>query len=161
MQRLAVISYGRAERSRNEAQDTMKVVRSVILLAVGLFLGFAIETRVSFGASAGGLTQTQSGGGVTVKVTYLNPKASDDVRFQVLLDTHSVNLDGYDLKRLSLLRDETGKTYEVARTEGKGSGHHREFILIFPQSSGDAKRLEFVIKDIAGVKERTFRWDLE
>lgn len=139
----------------------MKAVMPAFLFVGGLFLGSVFETAVSFGASAGGLTQTQSGGGVTVKVTYLNPKASDALRFQVVLDTHSVNLDGYDLKSLSLLRDETGKTYEVARTEDKGSGHHREFILVFPQSSGDAKRLELVIKDIAGVKERTFRWNLE
>jgi len=149
------------ERSRNGGQDTMKGVMSVILFVGGVFLFSLFETRVSFGASAGGLTQTQAGGGVTVKVTYLNPRASDDVRFEVILDTHSANLDGYDLKNLSLLRDEAGKTYEVTKTENKGSGHHREINIVFSKPSAEAKRLELVIKDVAGVKERTFRWNLE
>lgn len=139
----------------------MKTVISIIFFAGGLFLASLFAARVSSGAPAGGLTQTQSGGGVTVKVTYLNPKASGEVRFQVVLDTHSVNLDGYDLKSLSLLRDEAGKTYEVAKTENKGSGHHREITIIFSRPSTEAKRLELVIQDVAGVKERTFRWNLE
>ena len=139
----------------------MKAVMSVILFVGGLFLFSLFETGASLGASAGALTQTQSGGGVTVKATYLNPKASDDVRFQVVLDTHSVDLDGYDLKSLSLLRDEAGKTYEVAKTENKGSGHHREVTVIFSKPSPEAKRLELVIRDVAGVKERTFRWNVE
>jgi hypothetical protein len=33
--------------------------------------------------------------------------------------------------------------------------------LTFPKVSPEAKRLEIVIKDVAGVKERTFRWNLE
>jgi hypothetical protein len=139
----------------------MKAVMSVILFVGGLFLFSLFETGASLGASAGGLTQTQAGGGVTVKVTYLNPKASDDVRFEVILDTHSVNLDGYDLKSLSLLRDEAGKTYEVAKTENKGSGHHRELTIVFSKPSPEAKRLELVIKDIAGIRERIFRWNVE
>jgi hypothetical protein len=156
-----MISGGCKERYRNGGQDTMKAVMSVILFVGGVFLFSLFETTVSLGAYVGGLTQTQSGGGVTVKVTYLNPKASDDVRFEVILDIHSGNLDGYDLKNLSLLRDEAGKTYEVAKTENKGSGHHREIVLSFPKPSPETKRLELVIKDIAEVKERTFRWDPE
>jgi hypothetical protein len=139
----------------------MKAVMSVILFVGGAFLFSLFETGASFGASAGALTQTQSGGGVTVKATYLNPKASDDVRFEVILDTHSANLDGYDLKSLSLLRDEAGKTYEVVETENKGSGHHREITVIFSKPAPEAKRLELVIKDIAGIRERIFRWNVE
>ena len=137
----------------------MKAVMSVILFVGGLFLFSLFETRASLGASAGGLTQTQAGGGVTVKVTYLNPKASDDVRFQVILDTHSVNLDGYDLKALSVLQDDAGKTYQPTGVENKGSGHHREVTVSFPKATPEIKWLELVIKDIAGAKERTFRWD--
>jgi len=128
---------------------------------MGLFLVSLFGISESFSAAASELTRTHSGGGVTVKVTHLNPQGADDVRFQVVLDTHSGNLDGYDLKNLSLLRDETGKTYEVAKTENKGSGHHREITITFSKPSPEAKRLELVIKDIAGIKERTFRWNLE
>jgi hypothetical protein len=134
--------------------------------ALGLFFVMALISGVlgyseSFGAAGSDKTQTVSGGGVTAKVTYLNPKTGDDLRFQVALDTHSVALDGYDLKSLSVLRDDTGKTYMPSAVENKGSGHHREVILIFPKLSPAAKRLEVVIKDVAGMKERTFRWDLE
>lgn len=134
--------------------------------ALGLFFVMALISGVlgyseSFGAAGSDTTQTVSGGGVTAKVTYLNPKTGDDPRFQVALDTHSVALDGYDLKSLSVLRDDTGKTYMPSAVENKGSGHHRESILIFPKLSPAVKRLEIVIKDVAGVKERTFRWNLE
>ena len=112
-------------------------------------------------AAAAGATQSVSGGGVTAKVAYLNPKSGDDPRFQVVLDTHSVNLDGYDLKTITILRDDTGKTYLPNGAENKGSGHHRESVLTFPKPAPETKRLELVIKDVAGVKERTFRWNLE
>jgi hypothetical protein len=91
----------------------------------------------------------------------LNPKGGDEPRFQVVLDTHSVVLDGYDLKTLSVLRDETGKTYLPSAAENKGSGHHREIVLTFPKPGREVKRVELVIKDVAAVKERIFRWDLQ
>ncbi len=130
------------------------------VLLGGLFLFALFGLSEGFGAAAPGLTRTQSGGGVTVKVTYLNPQGADDARFQVLLDTHSVSLDGYDLKALAILRDEGGKEYQPTQMENKGSGHHREITLIFPKPSAETKKLDLVIKDIAKVKERSFSWDL-
>ena len=127
---------------------------------VGIILVGLFAASDGYGAAAPGLTRTHSGAGVTVKVTYLNPQGTDGSRFEVVLDTHSVNLDGYDLKELSVLRDETGKEYQSTQVENKESGHHREIILIFPKSSSGAKRLDLVIKDIAKVKERSFSWDL-
>lgn len=46
------------------------------------------------------LTPIHSDGGVTAKVTYLNPEGTEDTRFEISLDTHSVNLNNYDLKAL-------------------------------------------------------------
>jgi hypothetical protein len=106
-------------------------------------------------------TQTASGGGVIVKVSYLNPRSNEDPRFRVVLDTHSVGLDGYDLKSLAVLRTGTGKDYLPTAVENKGSGHHREVVLTFPKVGLEAKHLEVTIKDVAGVKERTFRWKVE
>jgi hypothetical protein len=136
-------------------------MKALAIVFAGLVLNGLLENGESFGAAASDATQTVSGGGVTAKITYLNPKSSDEPRFQVVLDTHSVALDSYDLKAISLLRDDTGKTYLPNAVENKGSGHHREVILTFPKVSPEAKRLEIVIKDVAGVKERTFRWNLE
>jgi len=112
-------------------------------------------------AAAVDSTQTVASGGVTVKVTYLNPKGSDGARFQVALDTHSVNLDSYDLNTISVLRDDAGNTYSPTAVENKGSGHHRETTVSFATVASGTKRVELVIKDIAGVKERIFRWDLD
>lgn len=96
-----------------------------------------------------------------MNVTYVHPRPENEVRFEVVLDTHTVNLDGYDLKALSTLRDDTGKNYQPIKVDNKGSGHHREITLVFPKVSPSAKRLELVIKDIGRVKERVFFWDLQ
>jgi hypothetical protein len=134
--------------------------------AFALFFVIALVGGVSghgesFGALASDTTQTVSGGGVTAKVTYLNPKSNDEARFQVVLDTHSVDLDSYDLKALSSVRDGAGKVYQPIKVENKGSGHHRQVVLVFPKLVPGNKRLELVIKDIAGVKERPFVWHLQ
>ena len=131
------------------------------VLIAAVLLGIEVVAGNSFAGEPSNMTQTIAGGGVTAKVTYLNPKATDNPRFQVVLETHSVNLDTYDLKSLSVLRDETGKTYLADQIENKGGGHHRESILSFPGVSPEAKRIELLIKDISGVKERTFVWSLE
>ena len=139
----------------------MKPIIHCSVLFAGLLLMAVIGVRGASGASAPGLTRTHSGGGVTVKVTYLNAAGKDDVRFQVVLDTHSVDLDQYDLQALSLLRDDTGQSYQPTKVENKGSGHHREIAVVFPKPSAGAKRLDLVIKDVAQVKERIFSWDLK
>jgi hypothetical protein len=136
-------------------------VKAFKVFLTGLLLGGLLGAVQSFAATAAGATQTVSGGGVTTKVTYLNPRSNDGPRFQVVLDTHSVALDGYDLKAITVLRDDSGKTYLPTGVENKGSGHHREATVIFPKVSSEANRLEIVLKDVAGVKERTFRWNLE
>jgi len=134
-----------------------KEILTTVLLA--LFFTVLLGIPVGYAVAAPGLTQTDSGGGVTVKVTYLNPQGTEDVRFDIALDTHSVNLDALDLKAVSLLRDAAGNTYQPIGIENKGSGHHRQVILVFPKPSGEVRKLELVIKDIGGVKERLFRWD--
>ena len=132
-------------------------MRATTLFILGFFVSVLFGNGESLSAVSD-KTQTVSGGGVTVKVTYLE-QTDHEARFSVVLDTHSVNLDAYDLNVLSVLRDDTGLTMKPTGAENKGSGHHREIILTFPRLSLNRKWLELVIKDIAGVKERTFRWD--
>jgi hypothetical protein len=136
-------------------------VKPIKVFVAGLVLGGLLGGSEVFGAAATHATRTDSGGGVTVKVTFLDLKASGDLRFQVVLDTHSVNLDGYDLKAISVLRDNAGNTYSPTAVENKGSGHHRETTVSFAKVASGTKRVELVIKDVAGVKERIFRWDIE
>jgi hypothetical protein len=136
----------------------MKVFK---LFITTLALGIVFISGEAFGAAASDATQTVAGGGVTANVTFFNPRSADGPRFQVVLDTHSVNLDAYDLGSIAALRDDTQKTYGPTAIENKGSGHHREAVVTFPKLSPGAKWIELIIKDVAGVKERTFTWNLE
>jgi len=136
-------------------------VKTSITILAGLLCSALLLVNGTISVIASDATHSVAGGGVTVKVTYLNPKGSDGARFQIALDTHSVDLDSYELKTISVLRDDAGNTYSPTAVENKGSGHHRETTVSFAKVAGGTKRVELVIKDIAGVKERIFRWDLE
>ena len=132
------------------------IILTGLLFSVALGLGDVFDAAA---ASYG--TRTDSGGRVTIRATLLDFKTTGDLRFHVALDTHSVNLDGYDLKAISVLRDDGGTTYLPTAVEDKGSGHHRETTVRFAKIANNTKRVELIIKDIAGVKERILRWDLE
>ena len=136
-------------------------MKTSITILAGLLFSALLLVNGTISVIASDATQAVAGGGVTVKVTYVNPKGGDGARFQMALDTHSVNLDSYDLKTISVLRDDAGNTFSPTAVENKGSGHHRETIVSFAKVASGTKRLELVIKDVAGVKERIFRWDLD
>ena len=128
---------------------------------ITILAGLLFSALLSIEAIASDATQAVAGGGVTMKVTYLNPKGGDGARFQVALDTHSVNLDSYDLKKIVVLRDDAGNIYPPTSVENNGSGHHRQATVSFAKVANKNKRIELVVKDVAGVKERVFRWDIE
>jgi hypothetical protein len=136
-------------------------VRPIKRLWAGVVLTALLGAGESFGATVPNTTRTDSGGGVTVKVTPLDSKTRGDLRFQVVLDTHSVDLDGYDLKSLTILRDGAANIYHPKDVESKGSGHHRQATVTFAKPKDSVKRIELVIKGVAGVHERVFQWDLE
>ena len=94
---------------------------SITILAGSLFSALLLVNG-TISVIASDATQSIAGGGVTVKVTYLNPKSSEGARFQIALDTHSINLDSYDLKTISVLRDDAGNTFSPTSVENKGSG---------------------------------------
>lgn len=106
------------------------------------------------------LSQQVAGGGVTVVATLLKDQA-ELTAVKLALETHSVNLDGYRFEAIATLRDDTGRTYPVTAVEqATGGGHHRGAVLRFGKLSPEAKTIELIVKDVAGVKERTFRWSL-
>ncbi len=76
------------------------------------------------------ITTEAQAAGVTAKVTYTNPGAAVPV-FNVVLDTHSVELDQYRFEDIVVLRDQAGKEHKPQLTSSKGSGHHREATLEF------------------------------
>jgi len=97
---------------------------------------------------------------VTAKVTYNNPGAAIPV-FDVVLDTHSADLDQYRFEDIVVLRDQTGKEHKPLLTSSRGSGHHREATIEFKDAElAGADYVELVIKGVAGVSERVFKFDL-
>lgn len=136
----------------------MRQVVWSIFFAVALG-GVAIPAGDALAAAADSskLTQQAEGGGVTVAATLLKDQG-EGTAIKLALNTHSVGLDGYKLESLATLRDDTGKTYPVTAVEQAGGGHHRQAVLRFGKLNPGARSIELIVKDVAGVKERTFRW---
>ena len=108
-----------------------------------------------------GEKQSIPGGGVTVDVTFLKDRG-DTAGFKVVMDTHSVNLDGYRFDEIVRLRDGRGGELSPTGVQGaEGSGHHREATVRFAWPEPRPKSLELVVKGVAGVPERLFQWTLE
>ena len=109
-------------------------------------------------------TRTSDAGGVTVEVAW--PGVSAGLVFRVSMNTHSVGLDGYDLSQLAVLR--VNGTQEVAPVSWDAplGGHHRSGTLVFPATAADgtpligpaARSMDLVIRGVADVPERVFRW---
>jgi hypothetical protein len=129
-----------------------------------LLLGLSVAVGGIGDAFAGVLSpasQAVAGNGVTVGATLLNePPGGTAVR--LTLDTYFVNLVRYDLGEVAVLRDDTGKVYPMTAVEQIGSRkpHYRQAILRFATVAPEAKTLELIVKDVAGVKERAFQWTL-
>lgn len=108
-----------------------------------------------------GAKQSVRGGGITVAVTPLN-EPGDAPTFLVSLDTHSVNLDVYKFNAIVRLRD--GRGGELAPTavkDAEGGGHHRSATVRFAWPEPKPERLEIVVKGVADMPERVFRWTIE
>ena len=146
---------------------TRKVVRAALLvatLALALVLAACGGSGTADGAKSEAATQKSEGGQVAVAVTWQG--ASAGPTFRVVLDTHAVDLDGYDLRQLATLRVDGARELQPTGWDAPKGGHHREGSLTFPATLPDggatigpaARSIELVIRDVAGVPERAFRW---
>lgn len=107
-------------------------------------------------------TQTNDEGSVAIKVT---PKdlleSSPTWDFEIVLDTHSGNLD-QDLTKSALLIDENGNQSTPISWEGDPpEGHHRQGVLKFKQVLPRPNSIELKIAKIGDVDERIFKWELK
>ena len=109
-------------------------------------------------------TQSHEGGGVTITLTRL--AQAPTIAFEVIMDTHAVALDGYDLRQLATLHVDQGPAIQASGWDAPAGGHHREGTLTFPATtedgrpvlSDDARTLEVIIRDIGAVPERILQW---
>lgn len=122
----------------------------------------AQSSQPSIAKSGGAKLETKSneGGSVTVDVTPTALEVGKPLAFDIAMNTHSVDL-GDDLTKIATLRDDAGKEYKPTAWDGPdGGGHHRSGTLQFAALSTKPKYVELVIKGLAQVPERVFRWDL-
>ena len=110
-----------------------------------------------------GLVQSNTDSAVTIDMEWIKAKDGSLI-FSVAMNTHSVDLDQYDLGELTILRDDADNEYHPVSWDSAPGGHHRMGTLTFPLpdsvSQGNAKYIEVMIRDIAGIEERVFKWEL-
>lgn len=104
--------------------------------------------------------QENEGGNVTVTVKPKTIKVGENPEFELEFETHSVDLS-FDIVEQSYLVDNNGKRIEGAVWDGSPpGGHHRSGTLSFNNSLTQTNYVELIIKNIAGISERKFRWEL-
>ena len=106
-------------------------------------------------------TKTDTQGSVTVDVT---PRISSEGRqwkFEMVLDTHSVEFDQDPLQAVVLVDDQENN-FKPISWDGLGpGGHHREGILIFEAIIPVPKYIELKIKNVGNIPERSLKWNIQ
>lgn len=98
---------------------------------------------------------------VWVDVVPVQLESGKSAKFEIRMNTHSGDL-GQDMVSVSSLKDDSGRKYRPVEWQGSPpGGHHRTGVLEFPILNGNAKSVTLVIRDVASVSERIFKWDLE
>ena len=97
---------------------------------------------------------------MTVAVTLGRlPEVGVPIRVTVVLDTHTVALDDVVFERAVALRTPEGADVAPARVEGsRGSGHHREAVVVFPPVT-QWGTVRIVVRNVGGIGERVFVWE--
>ncbi len=128
------------------------------------------------------LTRSDQGGGaVNISATYITQKILEqdpsmqkpeydplkEMVFLIAMNTHSVDLLGYNMAKLTILKDSKGNELKPVggwQSVSEG-GHHRSGYLIFSRPDGlelsdQAGSLELLVKNISEVPERSLIWKL-
>ncbi len=109
-----------------------------------------------------GLSQRDGRGPVAVTITLVEaPATGGPVKVKVSLDTHSVPLDGIKFEEVVALGGPDGAAIApMAVEQATGAGHHREAVLAFPPLPAGAREVRVAVRNVGGVGERNFAWDL-
>lgn len=106
-------------------------------------------------------TKQDRQGPVSVGVTLmLPPDGGAPLKVKVVLDTHSVALDGIKFEEAVVLYTPDGAAVASTGVEqATGSGHHRQAVVAFPPLPGPGD-VRIVVKGVGGIAERSFSWEL-
>jgi hypothetical protein len=138
----------------------MRILRPFSLLLV-LFLA-TLTTLLGLASDASAYdTKSNRENSVRVKVRPVKLAPGEPAKFEVRMNTHSIDLS-QDMVAVTICRDDQGREYLPVSWQGSPpGGHHRQGILEFPALEGNPDRVTLIIKNIANVPERTFEWKLE
>ena len=130
------------------------------LLRIGSVLAMVTLGVVGIAQAQEGLTRQDRQGPVTVTVTLLAaPAVGAPLKAKVVLDTHSVGLDGIKFEDAVALQASEGTEVPPSVEQAKGGGHHREAVLAFPPLTQPGA-VRIIVKNVGGVPERSFSWEL-
>ena len=122
----------------------------IILLVMGVALEAWAYKRI-----------TSRKNGVSVAVVPVQLASGQQVKFDVRMSTHSVDLS-QDMVAVSLLKDSNGQEYRPENWKGSPpGGHHRSGALEFAKIKGKPDSITLIIKNIASVPERVFTWKVK
>lgn len=106
------------------------------------------------------ISQENDGGNVKIIITPKTLTVGEKPSFDVVFETHSVDLN-FDVAQISSLVDDNGNIYSNPNWNGSGpGGHHRSGTLSFDSILTQTAYVELIIKNVAGVAERKFKWNL-
>jgi hypothetical protein len=135
------------------------------IAAIVLLVVFASWRYNAFGITKRDLRRVNDEGPVEITIVYLNPlekQTDSEISFEVRMNTHSVDLDAYEMEKICILQIDGGPDQRaLGWFEPGGGGHHVSGVLKYtgPVPS-DAKFLQVIIRDVGGVPERVFEWKL-
>lgn len=133
-----------------------KICLTALLLSILIIGCTATQNRdkKTVEDSTSGFETKTSESGVTIN---LMPKGFNNGKLYVdiSVNTHTVNLDDYDLKSLTVLEFE-GKSIKPISAP-KLSGHHTSGTLIF-DTGKELKAFKIKIKGFPDIEERVFEW---
>ena len=105
--------------------------------------------------------QSNNENGVRVDAMPVELKAGSEARFEVRLNTHSVDLD-QDIAAVSSLEDNKGNTFRATGWDGSpAGGHHRSGTLSFPAVALGTETVTLIIKGVGEGTERVFTWRVQ
>lgn len=148
------------------ALGILTALLGLILSACGNTESTGTTSNSTTTTQSGAMMQTNEGGQVTLQVTWQGKNAGPI--FKVEMNTHAVDLDGYNMMQFAVLRTDQGQEVKPMGWDAPMGGHHRSGMLTFPAAFPDGSpvlgpnthKIMLIIRNVAGIPERTFQWTL-
>jgi len=99
---------------------------------------------------------------VSVKITPIElGQNAKTWKFDIAFTTHSGDLNDNLVKAVTLT-DDKGDNYQPTAWDGPGpGGHHRKGMLVFNPIQPLPAYVELKIKNVGGIAERSFKWNVK